>query len=213
MLGQIHWTQDRKVRMERERILGLPVLGLYLPLRRWETERKIRKGAQLLIRHGVTRVLTPPEFLWWPVLKEQGLRPVATGALRCALAPLWVEQMLGKKGVNGSRATVVLKGEREAPEMVWIARDLCSFVRNLAFDIPNAEGLGARLRKEYGLPILPVRVSREDVTLCFEDGPVLSGVEYALKHADIPPDCDVLPMLSALWESGRVKIEDILLKV
>lgn len=209
MLGWIRWSKGRKVRLEQELILGLPLLVLYLPEQIRGQERRVKKGVRLLTEHRVTRVLVPPQFTWWQVLMQAGLRPVETQALRCMLVPAWVKASMAVAGIRSEQAVLRLSGRRETPDMALAAHQLCPMVRNLIIDVPDGESLAARLRKEYGLPILPARSAQADLTLYFDSGPVLEGATFRLADEDLPPDCEFLPLLSALWECGRVKTEDI----
>lgn len=213
MLGWFRWGEGRKIRLEQDHIRGLPVMVLYLPERMRGRERRVRKGASLLAERRVTRVLVPPGFDDWPLLMQCGLRPVDTQALRCALAPEWVKTVLAGRGITAQRAVLLLTGARESPDMAQVARALCPIVRNLVIDVPNGGVLASSLRREYGLPVLPARATREDLTLSFEAGPLLEGAKYGLRGAELPADCEILPLLSVLWECGRVKTEDILLKI
>jgi len=209
MLGWIRWSAGRKVRLEQERILGLSLLVLYLPEQMRGQERRVRRGACLLVEHRVTRVLTPPRFAWWPILMLAGLRPVETQALRCRLAPAWVTASMAAAGIQSEQTVLRLRGQRETPDMALTAHQLCPMVRSLIIDVPGGGGLAARLRKEYGLPILPAGSVQANLTLSFDSGPVLEGASFALEGKELPPDCEFLPLLSALWECGRVKTEDI----
>ena len=213
MLGRIQWSEERKLRLESERLLDLPVLTLALPARTRGQERRVRKGARLLIDRRVTRVLVPPDFPLWPLLREQGLRPVDTGALRCVLAPTWVMAALAARGIQPQNAVLLLTGARESADMARVAWQLCPLVRNLVIDVPGGGTLAAGLRREYGLPVLPARSARADLTLHFDGGPTLTGAKYTLEGAALPPDCEALPLLSALWESGRIRTEQITLQI
>lgn len=213
MLGRVRWGEGRKIRLENEWLLGLPLLALELPGRPRGQERRLKKGARLLTERRVTRVLTPPWFEGWPALLEQGLRPVDTQALRCALSPAWVKAALAEKGIRPERAVLALAGVRESCEMERVARALCPMVRNLIIDVPGGGALAARLRREYGLPVLPAQAARADLTLRFDPGPVLEGAGFALTREGLPADCEMLPLLSALWESGRIKTEEIIIRV
>lgn len=213
MLGRICWTENRRMYLRKEQILGMACLTLGLPSRKNGLERKLGKGCRLLLKGRVTRVLTPPDFPGWNILLRYGLRPVDTAALRCALAPAWVRVSLQATGVRPEQATVVLLGERESPAMVCTARILCSLVRHLVVDVPKGQGLAGRLRQEFGLPILPTGSVGADMILRFDSGPVLEGARLTMKGASLPADCEDLPLLSALWECGKVKTEEITLTV
>lgn len=213
MLGRVRWGEGRKLRLEQERLLELPVLTLELPTQIRGQERRLSKGARLLAERRVTRVLTPPWFEGWQTLLRHGLRPVETQALRCALAPAWVRAALKARGVRAERAVLALSGARESYDMERVAMALCPLVRNLVIDVPGGGTLAARLRREYGLPVLPVQAARADLTLRFDPGPVLEGAEFVLEQTELPRDCEILPLLSALWENGRVKTEEITVQI
>ncbi len=208
MLGYIKWSDGRR-RLEGETVLGLATLTLSLPRRCGRGG--LRRGAQALAKRGVRRVLTQPDFPHWPLLKRWGLAGVDTRALRCALAPLWVQASLAARGVPAERATLRLTGERESADMEALARRLCSCVRRLVIDTPGPARLAAGLRWEYGLPLLPPS-AQGDLTLSFQDGPVLDGAVFSLAGAALPP-CETLPLLAALWEGGRVRLEDIQVQI
>ncbi|MCD8375705.1 MAG: hypothetical protein LUD69_02035, partial [Oscillospiraceae bacterium] len=63
------------------------------------------------------------------------------------------------------------------------------------------------LRRDYGLPLLPPSAPGA-LTLTFRDGPVLEDTHFSLAGVELPP-CDTLPLLAALWEGGRLKLEDV----
>ena len=211
MLGRIRWEDRRKIGLEEERLLDLPVLTLTLPAREKGSERRLNKGVRLLRQRRVTRVLTPAGFDDWPALYERGLRAVDTTPLRCALVPAWVRASLAVKGVRPENAVLCLRGNRESPEMVRSALAVCPMVRGLVIDAPGG-ALSARLRREFGMPVLPARSAQAHLTLTFDPSPVLTG-RFALQHVPLPEDCDRLPLLAALWESGRIKTEEILVRV
>lgn len=209
VLGWIRWGAQGKPHVERRELLGLSLLVLHLSERERGMERRVSKGARLLTKNRVNRVLVPPDFAWWSALRCCGLRPVETRALRCALAPVWVEAALAARGIRREQAVVCLRGGRESPEMLSLARQLCPRVRNLTFDVPGECKAEKHLRREFGLPVLPARAARPDLVLRLEDGPVLEGARFALRGKALPEDCEGLSLLSALWECGRIKTEDI----
>ena len=172
----------------------------------------MKRGARLLYRNRVRRVLTPPEFLWWPILGEIGLQPVETAQLRSALAPAWVQEKLKVHHVSPEAAVLCLKGERLEAEMERVARELCPKVRNLVIDAPGGRLLAERLRREYGMPVLPGRWPAAHLTLTFDGGPVFPGVQYAV-DIDLPEDCECDALLAALWEAGRISLGEITLKL
>jgi hypothetical protein len=209
MLGWVRWTPERQTRLEQEDLLGLPVTVLSLPARARGRARPLDRGAGRLARHGVTRVLAPDRFEGWPQLLDRGLRPVDTQALRCALAPGWVLETLKWAGVSPRRAVLALTGARVSPPMEQVARALCPAVRHLILDAPGGAALAARLGREFGLPVLPPRSARPDLTLAFDPAPVLAGARFALSETALPRDCETLPLLSALWGSGLIKTKQV----
>lgn len=213
MLGRIQWGEVRKTRMEEERLMGLPVLVLTLPLLARRRERVARKGLFALSGQGVSRVLLPSDWDLWPLLRQCGLRGVETGGFRCALAPAWVDAVLRGKGLSPERAVLFLSGERESAAMCRVARALCPLVRNLVIDVPGGGELSKQLRREFGLPVLGTRGIRADARLVFAPDPVLHGCTVGVRNTDLlPTDCDSLSLLCVLWENQRIKTEDIVLK-
>ena len=213
MLGWLRWSKRRNVMAEEIRLLGLPVMLLYLPERLRGRERKMSKALARLTRQRVSRLLVPPEFEYWSLCIRTGLYPVDTRALCCVLAPVWVDTVLRAKGNRPEQAVLRLCGTRENSDMERVARSLCPLVRNLIIDVPGKGELAARLRREFGLPVSPMQSTRIDLTLCFDPGPVLKGAKYSLRGCLLPRECEILPLLSALWESGRIQTEEITLQI
>ncbi len=213
MLGWVTEGEGKRARLENTQLLGLPLWKLELPAPGRNWEKRAVKGLRLLAAQRVTRVLTPPEFAHWPMLRRFGFRPVETRALRGALLPDWAARAMTARGIDPRRAAVYLRAERETPDMERAAYRLCPMVRDLVIDVPGGSELAARLRREYGVPILPAGSVRADLTIRFEEGPVLEGAAFTLKGRQMPQDCEALPLLSALWECGRVKREDIAILV
>lgn len=211
MLGQIKWYDGRKLCLEEELMLGLPTLALYLPQRQRGGQRRLQRGVEQLLQRRVRRVLAQPAFPHWPLLRRWGLQAVDTKALRCALAPLWVRTALAAQGLSMPQATLRLTGRRENGDMVRLAHLLCPQVRGLVIETAGPGQLASRLHREYGLPILPP-TAHSDLTLSFDAGPVLTGASFSLARRELP-DCDPLPLLTALWEGGRLALEDIQLEV
>lgn len=213
MLGRMRWGRGRKVVLEAEQILGLSLLSVELPQGSRRPERMVQKGAELLRRNRVTRVLVPAEFPWWEVLAHNGLRPVETRALRCALAPAWVAAQLKRQNISPEDAVLCLRGEKGEPELERVARTLCPVIRNLILDVPGGNMTAKRLRQEMGIPVLLGGSFAAHLTLQFDGGPVLTGANVALPSKTLPPDCDRFPLLGVLWENGRIKIEEIALEI
>lgn len=213
MLGRLCWSNERTIQLRTEQLLGLSVLTLRVPAQARRPERTLKKGAELLRRHRVTHVLTPSEFGAWSVLERAGLRPVETRMLRYMLAPAWVKAQMEQKNIPPEQAVLCLKGEKSEPALERLAWELCPLVRSLVFDIPGGDEAANRLRREMGLPVLPGDFTAVHLTLRLEDGPVLAGAEITLPGRELPPDCDRFLLIGALWENGRIKSEEIKLKL
>ena len=213
MLGRIRWGSGRKTVGTVEQILGLPILTVDLPRHARRPERALRRGIALLRKNGVKRVLTPPKFPGWPLLIQAGLRPVDTAPLRRALAPAWVAAQLRRRDIPREQAVLRLSGEEREPALEGLARALCPLVRRLVFDLPGGNTAADRLRREMGLPVLPHDFTQANLTLRLRKGPVLTGAGFTLPGRELPADCDRLPLLSVLWETGRIKAEEIALKL
>ncbi len=213
MLGWVTEGEGKRAKPKATQLLGLPLWKLELPVPGRSWEKRAAKGLRLLAAQRVTRVLTAPDCPHWSMLRQYGFRPVETRALRGALLPDWVARVMAARGIEPRRAVVCLRGGRETPDMERSAHRLCPLVRGLIIDVPGGGELAARLRREYGVPILPAGSVWADLTIRFEEGPVLEGAAFAWKGHPMPQDCEVLPLLSALWECGRVKREDIAILV
>lgn len=213
MLGRIRWGSGRKIELYTGRLCGLSVLTAELPEKARRPERAVEKAARLLRKNRVARVLTPPDFPWWPLLRGAGLRPVDTAALRWALAPVWAAAQLKMRGIPPEQAVLRLQGEEWEPAAVGLARALCPLARGLIFDFPGGKEAANRLRRELGIPVLPAGSAQAHLTLRLRNGPVLTGTEFALPGRDLPHDCDRLALLAVLWETGHIKTEEIALKL
>lgn len=213
MLGWLRWGEGRTVKLSSERLLGLAVLRVDLPRQSRRPERTVRRGAELLRRQRVTHVVTPSEFEWWPVLEQAGLRKVDTRSLRRALAPEWVLLKLAQQGIPPGQACLCLRGRREDGDMEQVAHRLCGTVRNLVIDVPGGGLLAHRLRREFGIAVLPAASAGWHLILEFDSGPVLPGTRILLKEGELPEDCDALALMGALWEAGRVKPEEIAIQL
>ena len=205
-------------------LYGLPVLRCQADPEGFWGERRLKRAGRSLCAGGAVRALVPAGFDRWPLLLKLGLRPVDPGAfLRAQAAPL-AASLLERQGLAPDRATVALRGRRADGEMLRAALALCPRVRRLTISAPQGgEELAAWLRREYGLPILPADAPAqaalllqpgtepEDANPCpaltlFGPEPDLAGLR--LSAPDLAPtDREDLPLLSALWEGGRLAPE------
>ena len=225
MLGQLVFDGGRGG-PRRALLYGLPVLRCQADPEGFWGERRLKRAGRSLCAGGAVRALVPAGFDRWTLLLKLGLRPVDPGAfLRAQAAPL-AASLLERQGLAPDRATVALRGRRADGEMLRAALALCPRVRRLTISAPQGgEELAAWLRREYGLPILPADAPAqaalllqpgtepEDANPCpaltlFGPEPDLAGLR--LSAPDLAPtDREDLPLLSALWEGGRLGPEQL----
>ena len=225
MLGQLVFDGGRGG-PRRALLYGLQVLRCQADPEGFWGERRLKRAGRSLCAGGAVRALVPAGFDRWPLLLKLGLRPVDPGAfLRAQAAPL-AASLLERQGLAPDRATVALRGRRADGEMLRAALALCPRVRRLTISAPQGgEELAAWLRREYGLPILPADAPAqaalllqpgtepEDANPCpaltlFGPEPDLAGLR--LSAPDLAPtDREDLPLLSALWEGGRLGPEQL----
>ena len=223
MLGQLVFDGGRGG-PKRAFLYGLPVLRCQTDPEGFWGERRLKRAGRSLCAGGAVRALVPAGFDRWPLLLKLGLRPVDPGAfLRAQAAPL-AASLLERQGLAPDRATVALRGHRADGEMLRAALALCPRVRRLTISAPRGgEQLAAWLRREYGLPILPADAPAQAALLLqpgtepgdagpcpaltlFGPAPDLAGLR--LSAPDLAPtDREDLPLLSALWEGGRLAPE------
>jgi len=183
----------------------------------------LKRAGKNLRLGGALRVLVPRGFDRWPVLEAFGLRQVDPELfVRAQSVPLALGS-LERQGLAPEYATVALRGLRADRDMARAAVELCPKVRRLVVDAPQGgRELAQRLRREFGVPILPpgelgqtaLRFQEgspalEETTLdLFGPQPKLAGLTLtALGLAE--EDREDLPLLAALWEGGRLGPEDI----
>ena len=213
------------VRLVREQVLGLPLLRGEVPGSGF-TARRVRRTARALRRRGVTRVLAQEDFPFWEEVEAQGLRPVETGELCRALAAPIALAALEADGVPPRLAAVALRGDRVTRSLREAALELCPVVRQLLVEVPaGGEDLRRTLRREFGLPAVEGGLGRQaHLTLCFSppggagggriadlsgDWPALPEYRFGLAEGALPEDAAALPLLSALWQAGRLTAESI----
>ena len=213
------------VRLSRERLLGLPLLRAEVPGKSL-TPRRVRRTARALRKAGVVRVLAPEEFPLWNEVLAQGLRPVETGELCRALAVPVTLAALAGDGVPLRQASVTLQGDRVTRALRAAAMELCPQVRQLLVEVPaGGAELQRELSREFGLPVVEGGPERQThLTLCFSpsgrvgrgriadlsgETPALAEYRFSLREGALPGDAAALPLLSALWASGRLERSDI----
>ena len=214
----------RKIELMEERVLGLSLLRASIPVpaaaREGRLRRRTARGAAQLIRAGVRRVLTAPDFPCWPELEAAGLRPVDPAPFCQAIAGPLALAGLRRAGILRTRATVALAGPRVTRPLFAAAELLCPRVRHLVVDVPGeGEELAAWLREEYGTAVLAPEAAAPDIALRFGPGggekggmslrlygpaPELAGLCPAPAEGKLPEGLAPLPLLALLWECGRL---------
>ena len=148
-----------------------------------------------------------------------------TGEFCRAMAPAVALAALTGAHIRPEGATVVLRGERVTRAMRMSALKLCPEVKNLLIAAPvGGAGLQAELRREYGVPALEDAPGRApDLAIHFApsaggsarivdlsgNSPRMDHFSFALREQALPEDCEGLPLLAALWETGRLDPAEI----
>lgn len=219
MLGLLRWSEDRRVKMERVHLLGLPVLQVSLPPGgRWEKQRLGRAG-RWLERQGVRRVLVPKSFDKWDVITRRGLAGVDPLPLYRTMAERFVLVELERRGVEAHRACVVLRGERIDADLARTARLLCPRVRSVVIQVEwGGDRLARELYWEFGAVAAKSEVGdvevrfggeRQEGELVLCGQPELLGLELEVAGLTLPEELEPLPLLACLWQTGRLKMEKL----
>lgn len=223
MLGQLILTPRGRGKPEAVRLYGLPVLRSEVDRSGLWGDRRLRGAGKRLRMGGVFQVLTPSDFDRWPLLEQFGLRRVDPEPFVRAQSASLALTALERLGLAPDRAAVALRGLRADRDMLRAAEELCPKVRGLVIDAPRGgRELAQRLRREYGVPILPEGArgqaalvfhagcpQREEASLeLFGPQPRLAGLTLTVPRLE-EGDREDLSLLAALWEGGRLRPEDI----
>lgn len=223
MIGQLILTCQGRGRTQPGRLYGLPVLRAETDPTGFWGERRLLRAGKGLRRGGAGRVLVPKNFVQWPLLERFGLRRVDPEAfVRAQSVPLALK-LLERRGLPPDRAVVALRGLRADRDMARTAARLCQKVCGLVVDVPRGgEELAAWLRWEFGIPVLPPgetchaslrfhadcpRREKEALEL-YGPRPRLAGLRLSAPGLE-ERDREDLPLLSALWEGGKLGLGDI----
>ena len=219
MLGLLSYDEGRTVELERTQLLGMPVLQVHASSGgRWAKYR-LGRAARLLTRRGVRRVLVPRSFGCWALLERRGLAGVNPLPLYRAMADRLVLAMLERIGVDPQCACVALRGESVDADLVRTAHMLCPRVRSVT--VEAARG-GERLMQELYWEFGAVAASQTaDAAVRFggaaQEGelvlcgrvPNLLGLGLEVPELELPGEMQPLPLLTALWQAGRLGLEEI----
>lgn len=223
MVGQLKYSVGGRGKPEWGRLYGLPVLRTRTDPGGWLGDHRLRRAGRTLRRGGVLRTLVPADFDRWPVWERYGLLPVDPSPLvRSQGGPLALEA-LRRQGIRPERATVALRGLRADRDMTLAAACLCTQVRHLVVTAPRGGWeLALWLRREFGVPVLPQNEEaqvalrfapdsfvREELALeLYGLHPDLAGLNLTVPDLEEEDRSD-LPLLTALWEGGRLDKRDL----
>jgi len=221
LLGQLILAPGGRGKTETGRLYGLSVLRAAADPEGFWGRRRLRRAGRGLRRGGALRVLAPFDLL--PLLGGFGLRPVDPGPFLRAQAPALALAALERRGLSPDRCEVALRGVRADRDMARAAQALCPLVRGVIIDAPRGGAeLARQLRREYGVAVLPPG-ERGQAALVFPEGrpmgeeaalelfglrPRLAGLTLSAPGLE-GPDREDLPLLSALWEGGKLGAGDV----
>lgn len=223
MLGQLILTPGGRGKPAPGRLYGLNILRAEVDRSGFWGERRLGRAGKGLRRGGVLRVLVPQDFDCWPELAPFGLRPVEVDAFVRSQSAALALELLDRRGLAPDRAVVALRGVRADRDMARTAAALCRQVRSLVVDAPRGgEELAGWLRREFGVPVLPPGEGchaalcfhpdcprREEAALeLYGPRPRLAGLTLSAPRLG-EEDQEDLPLLSALWEGGKLGTGDI----
>ena len=194
-------------RYEAAAPMGLPVLKVVLP--RNCSPRRLRRTAEGLYRRGLRRYLPGG-----PSLDPFPLVPVSPlPLLRAKGAELTLALFAGTP-LRSRRAAI--RGEAAGGEAWAIAEALCPQVGTLLLDFDRGEeALERHLRQRFGAACLHLGQGgppQAAVELSPRPGPLPRTLrlwgEPELQGLTLSPG-ESLPLLELLWETGRVKLEQV----
>lgn len=214
MLGVLCPGQGR-IRMERMDVLGLPVLWVWVPTGGCWEKRRLARTERLLARQGVRRLLPLRDLPEWSV----SIPAVDPLPLYRAMADRLVLEVLKQSGVEQHGAVVALVGEQVDGDLARAARLLCPRVRVLLLEVERGgERLARELYREFGAAVsaggrahVRVRFSGParpgELVLCH--GAELLGMRVEAQGLCLPERLEPLPLLTALWQSGRLDVNEM----
>lgn len=212
------WGRGRP-HVEPVRVHSLPLLGAGLPP--GELSRRLDRGAKALRKKGCVRALTAPglDCLELPeTLRRNGLSPIDPLPLCRAKAPRLALALVERLPLR--RRCVALRGE-DAHAAWPAAAALCPQVGMLLLDFGRGEEeLARRLREVYGAAVLNLRQGTPpQVSVEFAPCGGPAGTPLRLWGSPDLAGCklagageEYLPLLELLWETGRLGLEDIVVR-
>lgn len=212
------WAWKRP-RVEPVKLHGLTLLGAGLPP--GELSRQLDRGAKALRKKGCARALTAPELDCSElpdILRRNGLTPIDPLPLCRTKAPELALTLVERLPLR--RRCVALRGG-DAHTAWPAAAALCPQVGVLLLDFDRGEEeLSRRLREVYGAAALHLRQgSLPQVSVEFAPRGEAAGAPLRLWGTPELAGCrltagevDDLSLLELLWETGRLRLEDIVVR-
>lgn len=217
MIGQLIWTGERRfrTRFRVESICGIPILRAELPGLPDDpgAPRRKERALRRMEQEGCRRLMEPSD--------QAQLPPVSTRSLwQSVAAPLTLSFFL-KHGQRPERARVALESDRVTRPLFSACCQLIPAVRSISLSpCLGDEELAWWLERQYGVPVTS---GGGDVTVCFTPGPGPAGACLPLGEevpflpdftldwnaGTLPENYPKLPLLSVLWETGRIRPEDL----
>ena len=210
MLGMILWKKpgkrEKKVSVREHMVLHARFVCVEIEEGKWLPEtvmkRRVRAAGKRLKRLGVSEAVTPEGFSFRETLKETGVRPVSTAALRRSIAADWLRIELEARGKTGVGLRVAVLAEELTGELVRTVTELALRYRYVLLEADRGgEELCLYLRKEYGVSLQldpsAEQLRNADAALVFaqkkeralEQAVVLHlwNEEEPLPHLSLPP--------------------------
>ena len=162
MLGMILWKEpghrEKKVTVRERMVLHARFVCVEIEEGRWLPEavmkRRVRAAGKRLKRLGVSEAVTPEGFPFRETLRETGVRPVSTAALRRSIAADWLRTELEARGKTGAGLRVAVLAEALTGELVRTVTELALRYRYVLLEADRGgEELCRYLRREYGVSL------------------------------------------------------------
>lgn len=220
MVGWLRLTGEKHLRptVTPVQVLGYPLAEVSLPT--GDLSRRLRQGARALERRGIRRVVTAPGLAKREELEALGLSPV--DPLPLCVAKGRDMALFLMKGIPLRERRVAIRGDRAAGPAWELAHALCPETAALFLEFERGEAeLADSLRGRYGAAPQPLGQDTPQLTLEFSPGPYPAGRTLKLwgepdlcglrlcPPGPVPPDLEELPLLTLLWEAGRVRTDEI----
>ena len=236
MYGMLVWTEKgkRAVELKQEEILRVPFLcaAVRRAPRMPESllRRRVKKALGILRKQGIGRIVTPRDFIWQEELRQYGISPVTTMALRRELAAEWMDAALLARGTYPAGTKAAVYAHEITGELVQTVKELSLRHRYVVLCVKRGgEELARRLRREYGVSLELAHSGAElEGTGAVAAFAPLEGVEHPLVlrlydeqqplpelslpveiAAQLPRGVPREQVLAVLRETGRVRKGEI----